>query len=226
MEAFGYYAHPFFKRVREIIEKGEIGNIKELTVRYYLPTLSGKNWRYNYETGGGAMMDVGVTALDCARRVLGDLSMVCKESKAKTAYPQVDQDMTAEFIATNDAKVLIDCSIWSMGPRISLVAKGEGNSEITARNWEAPHVLYNAILVTDINGCKRTEKFETGEPSTTLLQIRTFVECIRNRDKFNESSPTNALRNMELVDSVYEKAGMAPRGRQIDTAATETTQAQ
>jgi hypothetical protein len=91
--------------------------------------------------------------------------------------------------------------------------QGESGAEITARNWESPHLLYNAILVTDTNGCKRVEKFETGDPTVTTLQLKAFIECVRNREKPNIASADNAVANLDLIDSVYEKAGMTPRGR-------------
>jgi hypothetical protein len=82
--------------------------------------------RYSYELGGGAMMDTGEVALDAVRHVMGDVSLVCTEAKCKTAYPNIDQDMTCEFLATNSATAVVDCSIWSLGPRISLVVKVPG----------------------------------------------------------------------------------------------------
>jgi predicted dehydrogenase len=221
MEALGYKFHPFMKRVKEIVEKGEIGEVQSVDSRFFLPTLSGKNWRYSYAEGGGALMDTGVAALDAARHVLGDVSLICDDAKVKLAYPQVDMDCTATFLATTGAKVFVDCSIWSLGPRISMVIKGQDGAELTIRNWAMPHTVYNAILVTDRNGCKRTEKYETGEPTTYTLNVRSFIEVIRNRDTVNLGSPENAVTNMELVDSVYEKAGLVPRGRTLPTEGAE-----
>jgi len=62
MEAFHYRYHPFMHRVKEIIESGTLGDIKEVEARMLVG--SGVSWfmfgkddiRYNYDLAGGILM--------------------------------------------------------------------------------------------------------------------------------------------------------------------------
>jgi predicted dehydrogenase len=218
-EGLHHRHHPLLRRVREIVESGAVGAVRAVTARYHMPVLSGKDARYSFELSGGAAMAVGVPALDAARFVLGDCALVCTEAAAQLAYPNVDQSATAEFLSPSGATVKIDVSIWTPIPRISLVIEGEEGAEITVRNWAAPHILYNAILVTDTAGSKRTEKFATGAPNPYALQLRAFLDAIaavRDGRSSEGADADNAVKNLELIDSVYSRAGLPPRGTAIE----------
>jgi predicted dehydrogenase len=49
-----------------------------------------------------------------------------------------------------------------------------------------------------------------GENSYTL-QLRAFVKAIRGEMNLN-TDPADAIGNMQLIDSIYEKAGLKLRG--------------
>jgi len=57
--------HPAIKRVKAIIDSREIGEIQNITVEMQLPKgfLGDDDIRYDYELGGGAMMDLGCTSI-------------------------------------------------------------------------------------------------------------------------------------------------------------------
>lgn len=58
MDAFHYRYHPSAMRMREIIESGEIGEVKSIDVEMLLPGLTFKpdDIRFNLALGGGAMV--------------------------------------------------------------------------------------------------------------------------------------------------------------------------
>ena len=54
--------HPAIQRVKEIIDSGELGGIKEIQVSLCFPkgiVSQDGNIRLNYDIGGGALMDAG-----------------------------------------------------------------------------------------------------------------------------------------------------------------------
>ena len=60
--------HPMTQRAREIVQSGELGKIKSITGEFALPGLLSplffekKDVRFNYDLGGGAVMDLGGTS--------------------------------------------------------------------------------------------------------------------------------------------------------------------
>jgi predicted dehydrogenase len=55
--------HPAIQRVKEILDSGELGAIKSIETSLALPKglMPADDIRFNYELGGGAMMDLGCT---------------------------------------------------------------------------------------------------------------------------------------------------------------------
>jgi predicted dehydrogenase len=49
-----------------------------------------------------------------------------------------------------------------------------------------------------------------GENSYTL-QLRAFIQAIRGELKLN-TDPVDAIGNMRVIDSIYEKSGLKQRG--------------
>jgi len=73
LEAFHWRFHPLAKRIREIIDSGELGTIRTVHASLNIPIFSGDDIRYNYDLGGGAMMDTGCYAINCLRLLAGDI---------------------------------------------------------------------------------------------------------------------------------------------------------
>src|SRR5215467_4914081 len=59
MEAFHWRYHPLAKRVREIIDSGELGTISRVETALCFPMPLFNDIRYQYDLAGGALMDVG-----------------------------------------------------------------------------------------------------------------------------------------------------------------------
>ena len=65
-EAFMYLYHPQFDRVREIIDSGKLGTIREVTLRFGIPPLETPGFRNDPALGGGAFLDVGSYPISAA----------------------------------------------------------------------------------------------------------------------------------------------------------------
>jgi len=61
LDAFHYRHHPATLRLKEIVDSGEIGKIKHVTATLELTSGLFKhgNIRFDYDLGGGALMDLG-----------------------------------------------------------------------------------------------------------------------------------------------------------------------
>ena len=66
-EAFHYRYHPLAERMRRISHDGQLGTIREIRTSMCFPLPKFSDIRYQYDLGGGAMMDAGCYALHCMR---------------------------------------------------------------------------------------------------------------------------------------------------------------
>jgi predicted dehydrogenase len=61
MEAFHYRFHPAVQRLKAIVDGGELGAVKHISTSLTVPKciMRPGDIRYEYELGGGALMDMG-----------------------------------------------------------------------------------------------------------------------------------------------------------------------
>jgi len=76
MEAFMYRFHPRTLRIKQLVERGEIGPVRLIHTAFTFHMddaliASGDNVRLHPETGGGALLDVGCYAVGTARWLMG-----------------------------------------------------------------------------------------------------------------------------------------------------------
>lgn len=96
-EAYMIVHHPQWQRVRAILADGEIGTLERVEVAFSFDNgAQTDNIRNRPETGGGALGDIGVYAMGCARFATG-------EEPSEITYAKItrenDVDVTAEIAA-------------------------------------------------------------------------------------------------------------------------------
>ncbi|WP_319415626.1 Gfo/Idh/MocA family oxidoreductase [Marispirochaeta aestuarii] len=70
MEAFMYRLHPQWKRVRDLVKVGEIGDVHGVNVFFSYNNQDPSNIRNRKEVGGGALYDIGCYAVSSSRFIL------------------------------------------------------------------------------------------------------------------------------------------------------------
>jgi predicted dehydrogenase len=124
MCAFNYRFVPAVRMAREIIEAGEIGEIRHFRGRYLQdwgddPTLD--TWRFHSaESGSGALGDLAAHVIDLARFLVGEI--VAVGSIVKTYIPGREVDDAAEVVASfeNSAVGTIEATRLALGRRNAL----------------------------------------------------------------------------------------------------------
>lgn len=71
MEGFMFRFHPSHHRVKELINKGTIGNIFSFSSKYGFPSISKDNIRYDKSLGGGILNDAGCYPINASRMLFG-----------------------------------------------------------------------------------------------------------------------------------------------------------
>ncbi len=206
-EALHYRYHPLAQRLKELVSGGQIGAPKRVEARLCVPLVFPDPIRYRYDLGGGATMDVGCYAIHLCRFLVGEEPEVVF-AQARLAKPQVDRWMQAELRFPSGVSGRVTASIFSaVLLRSSATIWGE-KGRMDVLNPYAPHTVFHRIRIRTAN----TTITETVPgPSTYECQLRAFAAAIRQ----GEPLPTGSedfVANMRVIDAVYQKAGLKPRG--------------
>jgi predicted dehydrogenase len=205
MEAFHYRHHPLAARMQEVVSSGELGELRRIEAWLCFPLLSRNDIRYQLDLAGGATMDAGSYTINVLRLLAGSEPQVI-QATAKLASPGVDRRMDAELhfpgVSGHMTASLLSSSLLRIGVRVTGT---EG--EMRVLNFIAPHI-YHRLTVRTSRG-RRSEHL-SGE-TTYTYQLRAFAQAI-TRGTPVLTDAHDAIANMRVIDEVYRRAGLQPRG--------------
>jgi len=206
MEAFHWRYHPLAKRVREIIDSGELGTISRVDTALCFPMPLFNDIRYQYDLAGGALMDVGCYTVHMAR-VFGREEPEVVSAEAKLRTSEVDRAMRAELLFPSGHAGRITCSMWSTWFIETYVRVTGDRGELRVINPTSPQLWHRMRVKTGDNS--RTERF-TRRP-TYEFQLDAFCGAVLRREP-TLTPPADSISNMRVIDAIYVAAGMMPRG--------------
>lgn len=205
-EAMHSLHHPLVGRLRSILADGEIGDIERVEVGFsaFIPK---RDFRFVYELGGGVMLDMGCYPVAFLRSILGTEPTV-KSAHATLVAPKVDGTMHATLGFPNAPDVRVFVSMRSLRRPLEVRARFVGTrGRIDLLNFIKPEVYHRLVIRT---GPSRRVEHVPG-PSTYGRQLATFIASIRDGCPVLTTT-AEAARTLTVIDSVYERAGLAPRG--------------
>lgn len=209
VEAFHYRFHPLFHRLIALIDAGAIGEIQHLTARFdvYIPYRDGE-LRHSAALGGGALMDLGCYPVHWVRTICGTEPKVTR-ALGITGKTGVDLAMTAGLRFPGGETANISTSMEkSAGTRhvSEIVIDGSGGL-ITVENPMSSHDGNRIIVDAENNQSEETVPGKT----TYFYQLRHFAAVVGGSAR-PITGGHDAIDNMRLIDAIYRKAGMSPRG--------------
>lgn len=207
-EAMHSRYHAFPDRIAEILKSGVLGKIThaEAFACFLIP--SGKDIRWQYELGGGALMDLGVYAIAVLRSLVGEEPVEVTSVDMKFAKHNVDRWVDAHFRFPSGATGRVLTSLWGF-PLLKGEAFVEGQSgKLRILNPYGPQ-LFNRLDL-DVAGSKKSESVPK-RPDTYEGQLRAFASAIQNGTSLR-TGPSHFIPNMRAIDSIYRKAGVPLRG--------------
>lgn len=198
MVAHCWRFHPVVIAVRERIARGELGEIVKTRGYGMHKEWGPSGWFTQKElAGGGALIDMGVHAIDTARFLLGDPSPARVCATIGTRYGAYDVD--------DDAELLIS---WSNGVN-SIVESG----------WWQPH-LGGLEADTEVYGTKGytrifppeepSEDYEHAPQSMYSAQMAEFIDAILEGREPRPNGQDGRVV-MEVVEAAYRSAQGADR---------------
>jgi predicted dehydrogenase len=166
-----------------------------------------RNFRFVYELGGGVMLDMGCYPVAFLRSVLGTEPTV-KSARAELVAPKVDGTMDTTLAFPNAPDVRMFVSMRSLRRPLEVQMRFVGTrGRIDLLNFIKPEVYHRLVIRTGSG--RRVERVPGG--STYGTQLAAFVASIC------EGAPVltttaEAVRTLTVIDAIYEKAGLPPRG--------------
>jgi predicted dehydrogenase len=218
---------PAMRAAKEAIKKGHLGKIyyaKAIFVRSRgIPVGIGHWFTEKKRSGGGALIDIGIHALDAVWYLMGTPRPVSISAKVFRNFPQLAnvpvfdvEDAAYAFIRfANDAVVQLETS-WA----------GNLTDDIPPRKYFGQELVNSTIYGTKgsvrLNPLTLFEdrdgqiaavplKGAEGERSGFELQLRNFLDAIEGKtEPVNNAEQATAL--MEIIDGVYASSEL---GREV-----------
>lgn len=211
MEAFHYLFHPVTRRLHEIVESGELGELRRVETLVAIPAPGDSDPRWSLSLAGGALMDLGCYSLHAVRMLApwagGAPRLVSARGGQRAGAPGVDEWLDADLEFPGGATASARCHMAYDDLEMSCRLIGS-RGEALAPNFVLPH-LDDRLVVRTPDG-ERTERL--GTRSSYTYQLEALAAHIR-RDGPLPLDADDALATMRLIDESYRAAGFEPRPR-------------
>ena len=208
MEAMHYRYHPLTRRLSELA--AELGPVQHLQCWTSFAIADPDDIRYDFDVGGGALMDGGCYAIDCLRLLGGDEPVVtgalADPMPADPREAAADRSMAVRLAFPGGATGWFESSFTRDGEfRADVHAICEGG-QVRMQNFIFPHrgrlvATRGRSVVADEPG---------GGDSTYVGQLRAFAAAIAKGDPV-PTSAAHAVVTMRVIDDAYRAAGLLPR---------------
>lgn len=197
MEAFMYRFHPQHERVKQLIAKGEIGEIAFMRSSFAFRLTDPNNIRFDRDLGGGALYDVGCYCINASRYIIGAEPT---EAYARASMSKGGVDLTTAGILSfeNGRQATFDCSFETV-PRESYEIVGT-HGKITVEGPFRPDKNEDGEghIILETTGGTRREESVKGD--AYRMQAEHFSQCV-----IDGSEPLypaeETIRNMKVIDA-------------------------
>jgi len=191
--------------VKDIVSSGKLGKIIKTKGYGIHENWGPEGWFTKKEmSGGGALADMGVHAIDTVRYILGDPKPKEVYAKIGTYYGDYDVDDTGIIMITwdNGTTSIIESGWWQPhmdGP--------EASTQLFGTKGYASLFPTNIKLSSKENEEKKTikipsfKKIEHCDQSIYTNQMAHFINCIRDREQ-----PTPGIGEGQIVLNIVEAA--------------------
>jgi predicted dehydrogenase len=211
LEGFHYLFHPVTQRLHELLDSGELGDLRHVEATMTTPPPDDDDPRWSLPLAGGALMDLGCYGLHAHRMLApwagGEPALVEARGDERPGKPGLDEWIDADLEFPNGATGSARCNMAAEYRQMTCRIVGT-RGEATAANFVAPH-RDDRILVATPAG-HRVEQLGTRLSYT--YQLEAFVARVREGDPLPIDAD-DAVATMRLIDQCYRSAGFEPRPR-------------
>lgn len=204
MEGFMYRFHPQTRKVKELLEKGEIGEPRFFRGAFSFPLITedrGDDIRWKEEMGGGSLMDLGTYSVNTVRYLFGE------EPSRVFGRNFTHPDHTAEaetqaILEFPSGKTAIIDSSFLLTDRANYEVTSK-NGRIQAVDTYAPGKGKRLKIGIDKGNMKETEILEGVNEYS--LEVEHLVDSARE-EKTPFVSPEDSINNAKVLDAIRVSA--------------------
>ncbi|HEU5278531.1 MAG TPA: Gfo/Idh/MocA family oxidoreductase [Gaiellaceae bacterium] len=200
MEAFMYRHHAQTRRLAEVVQAGEIGELRQLRSSFSFTLDHPDDVRWRPELGGGALLDLGCYCVSVIRLLAGEPELV--SGFARTATSGVDAAFSGLLQFPGEVLAEFHCA-YDLPQASGLEAIGSQGTVVVLEPFHCwdPHL--------QVNG----ERIDVADIDRYLLQLENFCDAIRGEGEpllDREDALGQARTLAGLLRSAESVAAVAP----------------
>jgi predicted dehydrogenase len=185
--------------VRDLVQRGEIGELRALRAAFSIPALPEGNIRYRADLGGGALWDVGLYPVRLALHLLGpDLEVL---GAARAAGPGKEVDTSGAALLRTPAGVVAHLD-WGLDHAYRSVYELVGSTgRILVDRAFTPPADHRPTIQVERGGTTQVRRSAPDDQVTNALDA--FVASIRGGSPAADDTP---LAQIRLLDDIRRAA--------------------
>jgi D-xylose 1-dehydrogenase (NADP+, D-xylono-1,5-lactone-forming) len=196
-EAFMYRYHPQTRRLVELVESGEIGDLQLVSASFSWPTPLAGDIRTDPLLDGGSLMDVGCYCVSAARLLAGEPQSV---SAQQVRGPHgVDSRLVGTLAFDQGVLAHLD-SGFHLPDRSHLEVVGSRGTIRVSDPW---HALAPGLTLTGLDGAART--VPVAAANSYQLELEQFGAAIRGEPN-QLLGRDDALGQARTIEALYAAA--------------------
>lgn len=211
VDGFHYLYHPVTKRLHELLNSGELGELQRVETTMAIPAPAPEDPRWSLALAGGALMDLGCYSLHAVRAMAalagGEPRLIGARGAEREGLPGVDEWVDADLVYPSGVPASARCNM-AADERVMTYRLIGSKGEATVSNFVLPHTD-DRLFVRTADG-QRVEHL--GTRSSYTYQLEAFTGLVRNGVPMPTDSD-DAVQTMELIDECYRAIGLEPRPR-------------
>ncbi len=200
-ENFAFIYHQQIEKIKQIVDSGEIGEVRLIRSAFGFPYRGEQDFRYHKNMGGGALLDCGGYPLKLADYLLGETASVVESTLMEAKNHDVDvfgcatlkndKNEVAQIAFGMDNSYKCDLEIWGSLGYLS-----------TGRVFTP-----TAEMQTVINVKTKEERQIIVEPDDQFLHsAEFFAQCVANKDK-KEKHYNTIIHQAKLFEQIAQIKG-------------------
>lgn len=202
-EAFMYRHHPRYERAKQIIQSGQIGEVRGM-IGLFTFNMSGRQGdiRFRSDMGGGSIYDDGCYPISATRMLLGaEPEAVTVHSMFSPEHDHVDMMNTALLEFPGGVGAMLQFGMWCDGRNEIQVLGSEGSLLIPNAFYYEPPA--KTQLVVNVKGNRLEEHFES--INHYVSQIEDFNSYVLNEKPLSYIKD-DLIANMKVIEAVLRSS--------------------
>jgi D-xylose 1-dehydrogenase (NADP+, D-xylono-1,5-lactone-forming) len=194
-EAFMWRHHPQLGRARELLEAGEIGELRVIRAAFAFNASDPEDIRLQADLDGGGLMDVGCYCVSGCRAIAGAEPIRGYAEYVPGGNGGVDVALAATLRFPGDVVAHFDCGLSYIGGD-QLEAVGSGGSLFLDDPW------HGREAVIEVRRKDGVERVEVGPANSYALELADFEAAVRG-ERPPLLTRDDALAQARAIQALY-----------------------